>query len=71
MTRKPGEPIYQRRHMVALALVIVLPLVLLQLYKLYVGPVGFGTQLFIGVIMSIAGGIALYRAFNASARNQP
>jgi hypothetical protein len=40
-TRKPGEPIYLRRHIISLALAVILPLVLLQLYKMYVGPLSF------------------------------
>ncbi|ALA59583.1 hypothetical protein [Nitrospira moscoviensis] len=69
--RKPGEPIYLRRHMVGLALAVVLPLVLLQLYKIYVGPVTFGWQLLVGLLISVGAGVALYLLFNASAKNQP
>ena len=68
--RKPGEPIYLRRHMVALALAVVLPIVVLQLYKIYVGRMSFGLQL--GLAIAIAGlaGLALYYAYRSSARNQ-
>lgn len=69
--RKPGEPIYLRRHMAGLALAVLLPLTLLQLYKVYVGPVSFGMQLIAGVLISAGAGIALYLAFRSSARNQP
>jgi hypothetical protein len=69
--RKPGEPIYQRRHIVGLALAVSLPLVLLQLYKVYVGPIGFGLQLFVGFIMSVAAGAALYLTYRSSAQNEP
>lgn len=69
--RKPGEPIYQRRHMVGLALAVMLPLALLQLYKVYVGPIDFGTQLIVGFVISIVAGLALYRTYRSSAQNQP
>ncbi|MBI3357813.1 MAG: hypothetical protein HY038_13780 [Nitrospirae bacterium] len=69
--RKPGEPIYLRRHMVSLALAIVLPLILLQLYKVYVGPISFGTQLAVGLAFSVLAGIALYLTYRSSAQNQP
>lgn len=69
--RKPGEPIYQRRHIIALALSVGLPVVLLQLYKIYVGPVGFGTQMGFGILVSILAGIILYYTYRSSAQNQP
>jgi hypothetical protein len=39
--RKPGEPIYLRRHVIALALAVGLPIIALQIYKIYVGPLHF------------------------------
>ena len=69
--RKPGEPIYLKRHMVALALAVGLPILLLQLYKIYVGPISFGVQMLIGVAISILAGIVLYFAYRSSAQNQP
>jgi hypothetical protein len=68
--RKPGEPIYLRRHMVALALAVGLPILLLQLYKIYVGPISFGVQMLIGVVVSVFAGIVLYVTYRSSARNQ-
>jgi len=68
--RKPGEPIYQRRHMVGLAMAVVLPLALLQLYKIYVGPLDLGTQLIVGMVISVGAGMALYRTYRSSAQNQ-
>ena len=70
-TRKPGEPIYLRRHLVALAAAVGLPVVLLQLYKIYVGPVSFGTQLGFAILVSILAGIILYYTYRSSAQNQP
>ena len=69
--RKPGEPIYQRRHMAALAMAVVLPLIVLQLYKVYVGPISFGAQLVAGFVISIAAGLILYRTYRSSAQNEP
>lgn len=68
--RKPGEPIYHRRHIVALMLAVVLPIVVLQLYKIYVGPVSFGAQLGFGIFISIVTGIVLYFTYRSSAQNQ-
>ncbi len=70
-SRKPGEPIYQRRHLVVLTLAVGLPVVLLQLYKIYVGPVSFGVQMGFGVLVSILAGIILYYTYRSSAQNQP
>ena len=70
-TRKPGEPIYLRRHIISLALAVVLPLVLLQLYKMYVGPLSFDFQLGVGLFLSVILGLALHFAYRSSARNEP
>jgi hypothetical protein len=56
--------------MVGRALAVGLPLVLLQLYKVYVGPISFGVQLVVGFIISIAAGVALYLTYRSSAQNQ-
>lgn len=68
--RKPGEPIYQRRHILALALAVCLPVVLLQLYKIYVGPVSFDAQMGFGILVSVLTGIILYYSYRSSAKNQ-
>lgn len=57
--------------MVGLAFAVMLPLALLQLYKVYVGPLDFGTQLAVGLVISIVAGLALYRTYRSSAQNQP
>jgi hypothetical protein len=56
--------------MIALALAVGLPLALLQLYKVYVGPIGFGTQLVVAITLSVVTGIVLYLAYRSSAQNQ-
>ncbi len=69
--RKPGEPIYLRRHLIALILAVSLPVVLLQLYKIYVGPVSFDAQMGFGILVSILAGLILYFTYRSSAQNQP
>jgi len=68
--RKPGEPIYLRRHMIALAFAVGLPIILLQLYKVYVGPISFGWQMLVGFVVSVLAGIVLYFTYRSSAQNQ-
>ena len=69
--RKPGEPIYLRRHMVALALAVGVPIVALQMYKIYVGPIHFIVQIGLAVLTSVVAGLCLYVAYGSSARNEP
>jgi hypothetical protein len=68
--RKPGEPIYLRRHMLALALAVGLPIIALQVYKVYVGPLSLLVQIGVGVGASVAAGLGLYFAYRSSAQNQ-
>jgi multisubunit Na+/H+ antiporter MnhF subunit len=70
-TRKPGEPIYLRRHLLSLALAVVFPLILLQLYRIYVGPLSFDFQLGVGLFLSVILGVVLHLAYRSSAKNQP
>jgi hypothetical protein len=70
-TRKPGEPIYLRRHIAALTLAVLLPILVLQLYKIYVGRMGFGLQMGIAVGIAALAGLTLYFIYRSSARNQP
>lgn len=69
-TRKPGEPIYLKRHMLSLAAAVVLPIVFLQLYKICVGPVSFGVQMGFGLLVSVLAGVILYFSYRSSAQNQ-
>jgi len=69
--RKPGEPIYLRRHMIALAAAVAIPIILLQLYKIYIGPLSIDVQLAVVLIASILAGLGLYFLYRASARNEP
>ena len=56
--------------MIALALAVGLPIILLQLYKIYVGPISFAVQTGFGVLVSIFAGIVLYLTYRSSAQNQ-
>lgn len=69
--RKPGEPIYQWIHLLALLLVVLATVALPRLAELIIGPLSFGTRALAGLIIAVAGGIVLYRLYNASARNEP
>lgn len=68
--RKPGEPIYLRRHMVVLALAVGLPIILLQLYRIYVGSLSIEVQMGLGILMSIVSGAVVYLVYRSSAKNQ-
>ncbi len=57
--------------MVALALAVILPILLLQLYKIYMGKISFGVQMGVAIVISILAGLALFFAYRSSARNQP
>ena len=57
--------------MVALALAVLLPILLLQLYKIYVGKISFGVQMGVAIVISILAGLVLFFAYRSSARNQP
>ena len=69
--RKPGEPIYLRIHLIALAMVLVATVALPRVAELFVGPLGFGTHALLGLGIAVVGGIALYWLYNASALNEP
>ena len=69
-TRKPGEPIYLRRHIAALAVAVFLPIVILELYKIYVGQISFGIQMAIAIGIAALAGLTLYFTYRSSAHNQ-
>ena len=56
--------------MIVLALAVGLPIIFLQLYKIYVGPISFAVQMGFGVLVSIFAGIVLYLTYRSSAQNQ-
>lgn len=71
MMRKPGEPIYLKRHMLGLALALVSPIVLPLLYHNYVGALSFATRFVAGLLIALIGSIVLYFTYRTSAQNQP
>lgn len=70
-TRKPGEPIYLRKHMVALMLAVLATIVLPRLYEVFLGPLSFEDRFLSGIGIAVAAGIGLYFLFRSSAENQP
>jgi uncharacterized membrane protein (DUF4010 family) len=71
MGRKPGEPIYLKRHMLGLALAILAPILLPLLYHRYITPLTFDTIFIAGLVIALVGSIALYFAYRSSAQNEP
>ena len=71
MRRKPGEPIYLKRHMLGLTLAVVSPILLPLLYHRYIAPLSFDTLYVAGLIIAVIGGIALYFTYRSSAQNEP
>ena len=69
--RKPGEPIYLRIQMVALALAVVAPVALPRLYELLVSPLSFTIRMVAGIVIAAGAGMALYLIYRSSARNEP
>ena len=71
MKRKPGEPIYLKRHMVGLALAVTSPILLPLLYDRYIGQLSFATQFAATLIIAVVGAIVLYFTYRSSAQNEP
>ncbi len=71
MRRKPGEPIYLKRHILGLTLAVVSPILLPFLYHRYISPLSFDTLFFAGLIIALIGSIALYFTYRSSAQNEP
>jgi hypothetical protein len=71
MKRKPGEPIYLKRHMLGLALAVVSPILLPLLYHRYIAPLSFDILFAAGLIIALIGSIVLYFTYRASAQNEP
>ena len=71
MKRKPGEPIYLKRHMLGLALAVIAPILLPLLYHRYIAPISFATVFIASLLIALIGSIALYFAYRSSAQNEP
>ena len=70
-TRKPGEPIYLKRHMLGLTLAVVSPILLPLLYHRYIGPLSFATRFVAGLLIALIGSLVLYFTYRSSAQNEP
>ena len=70
MKRKPGEPIYLKRHMLGLAVALISPILLPLLYHRYVAPLSFDTLFAAGLIIALIGSIALYFTYRSSAQSE-
>lgn len=71
MRRKPGEPIYLKRHILGLAVAVIAPILLPLLYHRYIEPLSFSTIFIASLIIALIGSIALYFAYRSSAQNEP
>ncbi len=71
MSRKPGEPIYLKRHILGLVLAVVSPILLPLLYHRYITPLSFDTIFIAGLLIALIGSIVLYFAYRSSAQNEP
>lgn len=69
--RKPGEPIYLRKHVLAVSVAILATVVLPRVYELVAGPMSLEARLLSGVAIAVAAGVALYLLFRGSAANEP
>ena len=69
--RKPGEPIYLRIHLIALALVPPCHGGRTRVESSSLDRWGLGTHALVGLGIAVIGGLALYRLYNSSARNEP
>ncbi len=71
MRRKPGEPIYLKRHILGLTAAVVAPILLPLLYHRYIAPLSFSTIFAASLIIALIGSIALYLTYRSSAQNEP
>ncbi|MDO8357192.1 MAG: hypothetical protein Q7U76_12445 [Nitrospirota bacterium] len=71
MKRKPGEPIYLKRHMLGLATALLASFLLPLLYHRYIQQLSFSTRFIAGLLIATTGAIALYFTYRASAQNEP
>ena len=55
MKRKPGEPIYLKRHILGLTLAVIAPILLPLLYHRYIAPVSFATVFIASLLIALIG----------------
>jgi hypothetical protein len=70
-TRKPGEPIYLKRHILGLALAVVFPILLPLLYHHYIEPLSFTIRFIAALVIALLGSLMLYFTYRSSAQNEP
>ena len=71
MRRKPGEPIYLKRHILGLTVAVAAPILLPLLYHRYIAPLSFTTIYMASLIIAVIGSIVLYFIYRSSAQNEP
>jgi hypothetical protein len=69
--RKPGEPIYLKRHILGLALAVIFPILLPLLYHHYIGPLSFTIRFVAALVIAFVASLVLYFTYRASAQNEP
>ena len=57
--------------MVALALAVLSPLVVIRLYEIYVGPLSWSVQIVAALVIATIAGIVLHFIFRSTAQNEP
>lgn len=71
MKRKPGEPIYLKRHMLGLAMTLLASFLLPLLYHRFIEQLSFSTRFLAGLFIAATGALALYFTYRSSAQNEP
>ncbi len=69
--RKPGEPIYLRKHLLALVLTVIGTVALPSLYEWLIGPLSPEVLLLSVVLLAAGLGGGLYVMFRDTATNEP
>ncbi len=69
--RKPGEPIYLRKHLIALIVAVIGTVALPSLYELLIGPLSPEARLVSVVVLAAGAGVGLYVMFRDTATNEP
>lgn len=69
--RKPGEPIYLRKHLLALALTVVASVTVPYAYELLMGPLSLEGRYLFGMAIAVLGAAVLLAIFRRTAVNEP
>ncbi|MFO0775680.1 MAG: hypothetical protein U0172_13550 [Nitrospiraceae bacterium] len=69
--RKPGEPIYLRKHLLALLLTVVATVTVPSVYELAVAPLSMEARYLFALAIGVVGGVVLLGLFRESAKNEP